>query len=112
MRAVKRTGDTPNPDGLTDAEIVEALRGTDPERREAALAALYPEALGAVLIQVERDSTAISIQSLCDAAKCFAATVFTAQQFARALGIELNWAEPRHQKSPIQVVPGSAIGRS
>ena len=94
------------PQALNDEDIVAGLRSHDENERRRAIDALFPDE-SAVLLKIGAMSTHIATTSRCNAAGCFAALLFTAQQFGKLLGLALAWIP--ETESVLEIAPGQML---
>lgn len=95
--------------GLTDSELVAALRSDDADDRRRAMDELYPNELGACLVRCKPKETQISTTSGSDPERMFMGLLHLAVRFGDFLGLGLHWLRNPEDDSKIQVAPAGSI---
>lgn len=99
------SGDNDSP--WTAQQIVDGLRGEDPECRQKALDQLFLGSKnGAVLLQARALTVQATTTSRLDAGRLFNGLVYLAQQFGKAIGLQLAWV-PEPQS--LEIAPGNLL---
>lgn len=79
-------------------KLVEMLRSDDPKHRQAALEEIYPDHHGVVLIELAPGKRSIATTQKCaDVGGMFTTLVYSAQQYGKALGLNLNWIQDQEE---------------